>query len=155
LEKAPADRDASAAELAEDLRRYLADEPIRARRPSVVQRLRKWGRRHQGFVWSAAAVVVLGVLMAFSAMGIANQRITRERDLARAQRKRAREAVDKMYTEFAQNWLNNEPEMEEKQHEFLTAALGFYQEFTQEESTDPEHRYQTALAYQRLARLQT
>src|SRR6266699_1704847 len=39
IEKNPQDRYATAQELAEDLRRFLADQPIRARRPGVVQRL--------------------------------------------------------------------------------------------------------------------
>ena len=47
LEKNPADRYATAQELADDLRRFLDDQPIRARRPTLLQRLRKWGRRHR------------------------------------------------------------------------------------------------------------
>jgi eukaryotic-like serine/threonine-protein kinase len=46
MAREPVLRYASAGELAADLRRYLADEPIEARRPSVGQRLRKWTQRH-------------------------------------------------------------------------------------------------------------
>jgi hypothetical protein len=53
MEKSPADRYATARELADDLGRYLRDEPIRARRPSLAQRGRKWARRHRPVVWSA------------------------------------------------------------------------------------------------------
>jgi tetratricopeptide (TPR) repeat protein len=62
MEKNPADRYATAKELAEDLGRFLADEPIRARRPGVVRRLRKWGRRHPAWV-AAATALVLAVLV--------------------------------------------------------------------------------------------
>jgi hypothetical protein len=41
LEKAPQDRYASAQELAEDLRRWQDDRPIRARRPGLGQRQRR------------------------------------------------------------------------------------------------------------------
>ena len=51
MEKNPADRYATAKELADDLRRFLADEPILARRAGVVRRLRKWGRRHPARWW--------------------------------------------------------------------------------------------------------
>jgi hypothetical protein len=61
LEKNPADRYATAQELADDLRRFLADEPIRARPAGVVLRLRKWGRRHRARV-TAAATVLLATL---------------------------------------------------------------------------------------------
>src|SRR5439155_1456696 len=45
LQKEPARRYASAAELADDLRRYHADEPISARPASFWERTRKWVRR--------------------------------------------------------------------------------------------------------------
>jgi Flp pilus assembly protein TadD/serine/threonine protein kinase len=57
LEKNPAERYSTAQELAEDLRRWLDDRPIRARRPSLGQRLRKWGRRHR--TGAAAAMICL------------------------------------------------------------------------------------------------
>jgi tetratricopeptide (TPR) repeat protein len=59
LEKNPADRYATAQELAADLRRFLDDQPIQARRPTLVQRARKWGRRHQAVVWSAAVIALI------------------------------------------------------------------------------------------------
>src|SRR5271156_4131175 len=46
MEKNPADRYATAKDMADDLKRYLNDEPTLARRPSLWQRGRKWGRRH-------------------------------------------------------------------------------------------------------------
>jgi serine/threonine protein kinase len=62
LEKAPADRYASAQELADDLRRFLEDRPVRARRPTLGQRLKKWGRRNKGIVWTAVAAGALLLL---------------------------------------------------------------------------------------------
>jgi eukaryotic-like serine/threonine-protein kinase len=64
MEKNPADRYATAKELADDLRRFLADEPIRARRPTLLQRFRKWRRRHRVIVWAAAVVAVIAALFA-------------------------------------------------------------------------------------------
>ena len=42
MAKTVADRYATAGELADDLRRLLANEPIRARRPTLLQRASKW-----------------------------------------------------------------------------------------------------------------
>ena len=42
MAKEPADRYATAQELADDLRRFLEDRPIRARRPTLAQRMQKW-----------------------------------------------------------------------------------------------------------------
>src|SRR5579872_4322879 len=45
LEKNSAERYATAQEMADDLERFLKDEPIRAQKPGLVQRARKWARR--------------------------------------------------------------------------------------------------------------
>jgi serine/threonine protein kinase/Flp pilus assembly protein TadD len=58
LEKEPAARYATAQDLADDLRRFLEDKPIRARRPSWPEQARKWARRHRPVVWSAAAALL-------------------------------------------------------------------------------------------------
>jgi WD40 repeat protein/serine/threonine protein kinase len=67
MEKNPAERYATAKEIAEDLERYCRDEPVRGRRPTLARRVRKWARRHQALVGSAAAaVVVIAVVLAVS-----------------------------------------------------------------------------------------
>jgi WD40 repeat protein/serine/threonine protein kinase len=60
--KSPEERYATAQELADDLRRFLEDKPIHARRPSLRQRAAKWARRHKTVV--RAAYVVLGLAVA-------------------------------------------------------------------------------------------
>jgi serine/threonine protein kinase/WD40 repeat protein len=57
--KEPMQRYATAAELAEDLRRFLADRPVRARRASVVERLWRWGRRNPALSAALAAATTL------------------------------------------------------------------------------------------------
>jgi WD40 repeat protein/tRNA A-37 threonylcarbamoyl transferase component Bud32 len=65
LEKEPRKRYASADALAEDLRRFLAGEPILARPVGPMQRLIKWGRRRPALaslaLVSVLATVALGV----------------------------------------------------------------------------------------------
>jgi WD40-like Beta Propeller Repeat len=55
LEKNPAERYPSVGELAEDLRRHLASEPIRARRESLGRRAVRFARRHAALTSAAAA----------------------------------------------------------------------------------------------------
>jgi tetratricopeptide (TPR) repeat protein len=64
MEASPADRYATAQEMANDLERFLRDEPIRARRPALGLRLRKWGRRHRPLVASATATMLTLLLVA-------------------------------------------------------------------------------------------
>ncbi|HVM48008.1 MAG TPA: protein kinase [Candidatus Acidoferrum sp.] len=58
LEKEPGRRYATAAGLAEDLRRFLAHEPIQARPVSPPQKLWLWCRRHPGPASLSAALLV-------------------------------------------------------------------------------------------------
>jgi serine/threonine protein kinase/Flp pilus assembly protein TadD len=63
LVKNPNDRYASAAELADDLRRWLEHKTIKAKPPSFKQRVAKWAKRHQPVVWSGLAVLLLAAAM--------------------------------------------------------------------------------------------
>jgi tetratricopeptide (TPR) repeat protein len=98
LEKNPADRYATANELAEDLRRFLHDEPIRARRATLIQQARKWARRHRAVVWSAVTILAVTALMLAATLGWAarwrlEQRMAadREAELALVESKRFQE----------------------------------------------------------------
>jgi tetratricopeptide (TPR) repeat protein len=64
LEKNPAERYGTAAELADDLRHWLEDRPIHARRPSLRQAAAKWARRHRSAVWAAAVVLLVVAVLA-------------------------------------------------------------------------------------------
>jgi serine/threonine protein kinase/tetratricopeptide (TPR) repeat protein len=88
LQKEPHKRYASAAELADDVRRFLEDRPIRARRPSVVQRLRKWSRRHTGLMWAGVVLFTMATIASSSAAVL----IWQEQKQTRAQKERAEEA---------------------------------------------------------------
>ena len=55
MSKEPESRYATAQELADDLRRFLDDKPIKAKRPSFWERGSKWSRRHQTAVATAVS----------------------------------------------------------------------------------------------------
>jgi serine/threonine protein kinase/Flp pilus assembly protein TadD len=64
MEKRPQDRYGTAQELADDLERWLKHEPIHARRPSLLQRSAKWGRRHKPAVAASALVLLMALILA-------------------------------------------------------------------------------------------
>jgi len=65
LQKEPAARYDSAKALAEDLRRYLDDVPVQARRVSVVRKLLKKARRNK-------PLVAVGIALVLSLLGLAS-----------------------------------------------------------------------------------
>jgi WD40 repeat protein/serine/threonine protein kinase len=87
--KSPAERYDTAQELADDLRRFLDDLPIRARRPSLLQRVRKWARRHRTVVQAAAACLLL------TAAGLMVGGWLLDQEKARTAEAKARAATDR------------------------------------------------------------
>ena len=69
MAKSPSERYPAARDLAADLERFLKDEPIRARRPSVIQRARKWARRHRAVVWSALFALLVSLAGVMGSVG--------------------------------------------------------------------------------------
>jgi tetratricopeptide (TPR) repeat protein/serine/threonine protein kinase len=69
MEKRPQDRYATAQDLADDLRHWLADRPIRARRPSPTARLGRWARRHRPLVAGVLAALTVGLAVLAGSLG--------------------------------------------------------------------------------------
>jgi serine/threonine protein kinase len=66
IEKAPARRYATADQMAEDLRRFLTDEPVLARRIGAAERYLRWARRHPeiAILGGVLTAVLIGVTIA-------------------------------------------------------------------------------------------
>jgi serine/threonine protein kinase/Tfp pilus assembly protein PilF len=106
LEKEPAKRYVSAAELAGDLHRFLVDEPILARPASIWERGRKWAKRRPtaAAVLAMAAACVLG-LFAFNLWS--NVRLRDAVTLAKAEVRDTTAAMRQLENRARiQDWLN-------------------------------------------------
>jgi tetratricopeptide (TPR) repeat protein len=152
LEKALAKRYGSARELADDLNRFVTNQPIRARRAGVVERLLKWRKRNPVKAWLVG--VSVAAVAAISTLGIwsyASLRSAAEKD-----RNRVRtlwSAVDNMYTDFSEELLAEEPFGDPRRQRLLEKALALYQEFAREDRQDPGMRREIALAFFRLGQI--
>jgi tRNA A-37 threonylcarbamoyl transferase component Bud32 len=98
LEKDPGRRYASALDLAEDLRRFLADEPIQARRTPLPGRVARWVRRHKAVAAavgtvavSLVAATVVSVVAAVQEAGERNAALTAKDDAEAARRRAERD----------------------------------------------------------------
>jgi serine/threonine protein kinase len=157
LEKTPADRCGTAKDLADDLRHYLENRPIQARRPTLARRAAKWAQRHRTLLWSAVALLVLSTIgSAAGVVAIDRERAEalRQRDEARAQRDLAeqnfRKAMDGVWFVLFrledQPWSGH-PVVGEVRRAQAETAIRFYRGFLQEESADPAARLQTGIVH--------
>jgi serine/threonine protein kinase/Tfp pilus assembly protein PilF len=181
LEKDRNRRYETANNLAMDIQRYLVDEAVLARPPDAAYRFRKFARRNRTVLLAGALValaLVVGALvsvgqavrarraeasaqsllesekLAHASADSARAEALAQRELARANLRKARQVVDDMYTQVAEKWLNNQPQMEPIRREFLNKALRFYEEFAEQDGgTEPAVRLETARAYGRVAEI--
>ncbi len=96
IEREPAQRYASAAELADDLRRWLRDEPIFARRPSTLEQLARWRRRHPAVAALLALIllILIGVANVASITAWRFKQLAEDRETSRKQAIGARNASE-------------------------------------------------------------
>ena len=91
IEKDPKARYQTAEAMGEDLRRFLADEPIRARQVSTVERFWRWARRNPGIAILGGALTALLVLVTIGAL-LAAGRFARSATAERLARQDAEQA---------------------------------------------------------------
>jgi serine/threonine protein kinase len=177
ISKEPADRYPSARALADDLQRFLRDEPNLARPPSLWDQGLKWTRRHRALALSALAMLLLTtvglsvttVLIAreqaktrkayddqrlrANEANLARQLADQQRASADASFRQARDAVD-LFTRVAAEQMDNRMMLDARK-QLLEAALGYYEGFLAERRDDPTITDQLAAARARVSGILT
>jgi serine/threonine protein kinase len=183
LAKSPEERYATAQGLADDLRRYLEDRPIEARRPTLVDKAAKWSRRHRtlvgtGVVFLAGAVIGLSVTTAlvarandslkteqkkttaaYNALATEQGRTQAAYEAERREHDRAGRNLQKaralldFFTQVAEKDLADKPGTEAVRFKLLEASLAYYKDFIEEYRDDPETCQQLATISWHLADL--
>jgi hypothetical protein len=162
IAKSPSDRYSSAGELAADLRRFLDGRTILARRPSLVDRARKWLLRHPSYVGAAVLLLVFGVvgLSVNAAMVSREQALTkaalgRERQRAEEAEQRlalARRVADEMI-QLGEDELADAPNVQFVRKRMLESAAAYYQEFIEQRRDDPDAQAELAVTRDRVRRI--
>ncbi|OHB65841.1 MAG: hypothetical protein A2V70_16570, partial [Planctomycetes bacterium RBG_13_63_9] len=117
IAREPAARYQSAREMAEDLRRFLDDRPVAARRITPPERLWRWCRRNPVVAGLTSAVLAMVVVAAMIAtIGYAQTRRawmgeSQQRQKAEATTELAMEALDKIFHQFAPNRITDAAEI--------------------------------------------
>jgi serine/threonine-protein kinase len=157
----PGDRYGSCRVLAEDVERWMADEPVTAWREPRVRAARRWMRRHRTAVTATAvaAVVALAALSVLAAVQTRNNRQLRvSRDQADHRAELAIQAVDDFRKAVEENIdVKNRPDLEPLRRILLRAPHEFYRLLKLDLQGSVDVRAQTrtrlAMAYYQLALL--
>jgi serine/threonine-protein kinase len=163
LAKDPAARYPTAAALADEVRRWLADEPVAAYRESWAARARRWLGRHRTLVTAAAAALLVAVLSLGTATALlagANRDIREARDLAQRQRdlaeahfRLARETVEEYCAKVGEDKRLKEKDLADLRKQLLGAAVKFFERLTERRAEDPLPQADLGRAYRQLAYL--
>ncbi|MFP6753983.1 MAG: protein kinase, partial [Pirellulaceae bacterium] len=170
---APEDRYQTPQQLADDIEKWIADEPVSVHAESLPQRCGRWLRRHRSLALASVAslliIAVISVLAAVSINRAKNDEI-RQRELAQdAQREEARQraraeksrlealdnfrqargAVDTSLTGISKV-LKYYPGVQQMRQGLLEKAAADYEEFASEKSDDLEIQLERGRAYLRL-----
>jgi serine/threonine-protein kinase len=138
----PADRYPDVRGLADDVERWLADEPVSAVRDPWWTRLGRWGRRHR----AAASGLGVGALTLVAALAISTVLVNRERAQSEANFQKARAAVDTYFTTVSESKLLDVPGLQPLRKELLDSALEYYRGFLLEHGDDRSVRRESAAA---------
>ena len=153
----PAARYASPLDLAADIQRWLADEPVSALKEGISARLGRWGRRHRSAVAAGLILVCVG-LIGLAISNVVYARLRQEALAAKARSDRhfdlAREAVDKMLLSVGDDRLAHVPQMVELRRTLMAEALDFYETFLRAGGSNPRVRLDAASAYRRAANIE-
>ena len=159
IAKSPTDRYATAGDMAADLRRFLEERPILARRPTLVDQTRKWMRRHPAFVRATFVLLVCGTLgLAVGLAAVAREQAATkaayEREKLRvieaeARFQLARRAADEMIR-IAEDELSENPFQDGLRKQLLETSLSYYQEFISIRKESPDTKSELEITRDRV-----
>jgi serine/threonine protein kinase len=157
MDKDPERRYATAQEIADDLRRFLEDKPILARRPTSAERAAKWTRRHRAVLEATVAVAFLALAIAAPLLWWQERRTAQVNQnllLTFAQADRGFQEMIRLSDELTMKGMTRyaeagvTPEAIRIRADFFGQAIEFYERLVSEPHITKLMR---ALAYRRLA----
>jgi serine/threonine-protein kinase len=153
LAKKPEDRYASAEALANEVRRWLADQPVKAYREPWPVRTRRWVGRHRTLVTSTGAILLMAVLSLSLLTGLlsaANARERQAKDQAQANFRLARDTVERYCVKVSEDLRLRQEDLRPLRKELLEAAAEFLEKLKEQPCGDAELRRDRARAMQQL-----
>jgi serine/threonine-protein kinase len=150
------DRYPRAADLANDLQHWLADEPVTAFPENIRHRGGRWFRRNHALVMFGT--LATGIAVAILCVSLWQISAAREREiaahaLAEESFHAARRTVDEYFTQVSETLLLNHPGLQPVRRDLLSSAVKYYDEFLERRGNDPALRAESARAAYNLGRI--
>ena len=158
ISKNPDDRYETAQAFADDLQCLLDHKPISARRPTMVQRLNKWTRRHPTLVAAALLIlliVTIGSVISTALILNANDRTQRALTQSEKNLDQVIVAVDKLLWRVGESQLEDVPGTAQLRREFLNDAMEVCNSLMDSENEDPRAQLRGIEARSSLGTIQT
>ncbi|QEH34847.1 Serine/threonine-protein kinase PknD [Aquisphaera giovannonii] len=149
LARDPADRYASAAEVAAEIRRYLSDEPVEAYPEPWTARSRRWVGRHR----TLASVALATLLVATACLSVATAMLKVAGDRAEANLGLALHAVNRFFSKVGDAPQLKARGLERYRQELLAEARSFYEQLPPEDGAGPAVLAERGWSDLRLAKL--
>lgn len=149
LEHEVADRYRTMVDLERDLYRFLHDEPIEYRKPSLWRRVQLGYRRNRAVANTVLAATAVLVVMT----GVYIRHVNIERAKAETSFRQARSAVDELFTSVSENTLLNEPGLQPLRNDLLEKTQRYYQDFLTQRADDASLGDELAVTYFRSGRI--
>jgi tetratricopeptide (TPR) repeat protein len=168
IARAPKHRYQTAADLADDLQRFLDDRPIRARRVGPVERLRRWARRNPAIAALSTSLLIV-LIVSYATIGWKWREAEKENRRAEANLSLALDSMNAILERFASTWMahpstpaNGESEgaaelpivVSGATAAILKDALKFYDDFAEQNAHNPRLQRDTAHAHRRVGAIQ-
>jgi serine/threonine-protein kinase len=155
----PADRYATPKALADDLERWMADEPVTAYPERPLERLARWLRQNRSWTYSAIAglaSVCSVTTVALLVVDGARRSESAARQEAQTNFMMAQRAVNDYLTDVSEDTLLKEQDsldLRGLRRQLLQNALEYYRQFVNQRSQDPRLKKDLANAYYRVGKI--
>ena len=162
MAKSPADRYRSAEEFEQDLRHFVDNKPVVARRPSALHKVWRWSQRNVVLAATISTLVLLLLFLAVAGPSVAwsYARLSKEesdaKQSAKAALERERETVVRQL-QFLASTVNgtaralvNKPGFQDVQEKLLNDTVEHYIQLLEEHDDDPHVINQVGLAFAEL-----
>jgi serine/threonine-protein kinase len=147
MDRDPDARYPSALELAAEVRRWIADEPVNAYPEPWSRRFARWRKRNRAVIWSALAVLVtsvIGLAIGSALLWKAQTETAQARDRSRFHYETTRNVLGGLLQRIGSQDLTMGSEVVELRRQLATITLSLYHRILERSGDDPTLQVDTA-----------